>query len=80
MAILALLQEHSSFNVGVKIVVICFNDREHYVHVRFHDQFVMWYQKCSKWESKKLLVRRQQVVHTWNVGVIPVPSRLQKFP
>jgi hypothetical protein len=23
---------------------MCFNIRQPYVHVRFHDQFVMWYQ------------------------------------
>ena len=28
------------FDVGVKIVVMCFNNRQPYVHVRFHDQFV----------------------------------------
>ena len=31
-------------NVDVKIVVMCFNNRQPYVHVRFHDQFVIWYQ------------------------------------
>ena len=31
------------FNV-VKIVIMCFNSHQPYVHVRFHDQFVMWYQ------------------------------------
>jgi len=31
-------------NVVVKIVVMCFNNRQPYVHVRFHDQFVTWYQ------------------------------------
>ena len=25
-------------------MVLCFNNRQPYVHVRFHDQFVMWYQ------------------------------------
>ena len=28
----------------IKIVVMCFNNRQPYVHVRFHDQFVTWYQ------------------------------------
>jgi len=32
------------FNVGVKIVTMCCNNRQPYLHVRFHDQFVMWYQ------------------------------------
>jgi len=27
------------FNVGVKIVVMCFNNRQTYVHVWFHDYF-----------------------------------------
>ena len=26
------------------IVVMCFNNRQPYVHVRFRDQFVTWYQ------------------------------------
>ena len=29
------------FNVGVKIVVMCFNNRQPYMHVRFHDQLIM---------------------------------------
>jgi hypothetical protein len=32
------------FYVGVNIVVMCFNNFLTYLHVRFHNQFVMWYQ------------------------------------
>jgi hypothetical protein len=32
------------FIIGVKIVKMCCNNRQPYLHVRYHDQFVMWYQ------------------------------------
>ena len=54
---------------GVKIVLMCYNNRQLYLHVTFHDHLVMWYKNEVSSRSKKLLVMRQRVVHIKNVGM-----------